>query len=207
MKTEVAKALFKSHDYHEYRKLVSDLLLEGKATGNEQSENLVLYSNLNITRMNLLDKTIQITEENIEKLKSLEKRYIWLVLAEGWCADSAQIVPILNKMAHESGKIDLKIVLPEENEELMYLFMTNGVRSIPKVIIVDKESGTIYGSWGPRPKGANDFMERYKENHDVIDDVAKNEMQMWYLHDKGVSVQEELIGLMLDSEQQNHEVE
>lgn len=207
MKTEVAKALFKSHDYHEYRKLVSDLLLEGKATGNEQSENLVLYSNLNITRMNLLDKTIQITEENIEKLKSLEKRYIWLVLAEGWCADSAQIVPILNKMAHESGKIDLKIVLPEENEELMYLFMTNGVRSIPKVIIVDKESGTIYGSWGSRPKGANDFMERYKENHDVIDDVAKNEMQMWYLHDKGVSVQEELIGLMLDSEQQNHEVE
>lgn len=207
MKTEVAKALFKSHDYHEYRKLVSDLLLEGKATGNEQSENLVLYSNLNITRMNLLDKTMQITDGNIEKLKSLEKRYIWLVLAEGWCADSAQIVPILNKMAHESGKIDLKIVLPEENEELMYLFMTNGVRSIPKVIIVDKESGTIYGSWGPRPKGAIDFMERYKENHDVIDDVAKNEMQMWYLHDKGVSVQEELIGLMLDSEQQNHEVE
>ncbi len=30
MKTAVAKALFKSHDYHEFRKLVSDLLLEGK---------------------------------------------------------------------------------------------------------------------------------------------------------------------------------
>lgn len=207
MKTAVAKALFKSHDYHEYRKLISDLLLEGKATGNEQSENLVLYSNLNITRMNLLDKTIQITEENIKKLRSLEKKYIWLVLAEGWCADGAQIVPVLNKMAYESGKIDLKIVLPEENEELMYLFMTNGVRSIPKVIVVDKESGTIYGSWGPRPKGANDFMESYKEKHDVDDDVAKNELQMWYLHDKGVSIQEELIGLMLDLEQQNHQVE
>ena len=81
MKTAVAKALFKSHDYHEFRKLVSDLLLEGKTTGNNQSENLVLYSNLNVTRMNLLDKTIQITEENIEKLKSLLKPYIGWSLA------------------------------------------------------------------------------------------------------------------------------
>ncbi len=207
MKTAVAKALFKSHDYHEYRKLISDLLLEGKTTGNEQSEDLVLYSNLNVTRMNLLDKTIKISDENIEKLKSLKKRYIWLVLAEGWCADGAQIVPILNKMAHESGKIDLKIVLPEENEDLMDLFMTNGAWAIPKLIVVDKESGTIYGSWGPRPKGANDFVEIYKEKHDFVDDAAKNELQMWYLHDKGVSIQEELIGLMLDLDQQNHQID
>lgn len=207
MKTAVAKALFKSHDYHEYRKLISDLLFEGKATGNEQSESLVLYSNLNVTRMNLLDKTIQISEKNIEKLKSLKKKYIWLVLAEGWCADSAQIVPILNKMAHESGAIDLKIVLPEENEDLMCLFMTNGTWAIPKLVVVDKESGTIYGSWGPRPKGADDFVEISKEKHDVADEVAKNELQMWYLHDKGESIQEELIGLMLDLDRQNHQMD
>ena len=207
MKTAVAKALFKSHDYNEFRKLVSDLLLEGKTTGNNQSENLVLYSNLNVTRMNLLDKTIQITEENIEKLKSLQKRYIWLVLAEGWCADSAQIVPILNKMAHESGKIDLKIVLPEENEDLMDLFMTNGTRSIPKLIVVNKESGTIFGSWGPRPKGASEFLEIQKQKHNIEGEAAKNELQMWYLHDKGISVQDELVVLMLDWDLQNQQEE
>ena len=207
MKTAVAKALFKSHDYHEFRKLVSDLLLEGKTTGNNQSENLVLYSNLNVTRMNLLDKTIQITEENIEKLKSLQKRYIWLVLAEGWCADSAQIVPILNKMAHESGKIDLKIVLPEENEDLMDLFMTNGTRSIPKLIVVNKVSGTIFRSWRPRPKGASEFLEIQKQKHNIEGEAAKNELQMWYLHDKGISVQDELVVLMLDWDLQNQQEE
>ena len=40
MKSIVAKALFNSHSYAEYRKLVSDLLVKGKSTGNEQSESL-----------------------------------------------------------------------------------------------------------------------------------------------------------------------
>jgi hypothetical protein len=39
MKTTVAKALFNSHTYPEFRKLISDLLLKGKSTGKEQSEN------------------------------------------------------------------------------------------------------------------------------------------------------------------------
>lgn len=63
MKTSIAKGLFNSHPYLEYRKLVSDLLLQGKATGNEQSEDLTHYSTLNETRMNRLDKTVQITNQ------------------------------------------------------------------------------------------------------------------------------------------------
>ena len=77
MKTAIAKALFNSHSYLEYRKLVSDLLLENKSTGNEQSEDLTNYSTLNETRMNRLDKTMKITEDNSLKLKSLERDYIW----------------------------------------------------------------------------------------------------------------------------------
>jgi hypothetical protein len=55
MKTPVAKALFNSHSYLEYRKLVSDLF-EGKS-GSEQSDDLTHYSELNDTRMNRLIKT------------------------------------------------------------------------------------------------------------------------------------------------------
>ena len=71
MNTVVAKALFNSHSYEKYRKTVSDLLLKGLSTGNEQSEELTNYSSLNETRMNRLDKTIKISDENILKLKSL----------------------------------------------------------------------------------------------------------------------------------------
>lgn len=201
MKTAVAKSLFKSHDYHEFRKLISDLLLEGKSTGNEQSESHTYNSGLNDTRMDLLDKSISISEENLQKLKTLKRKYIWLVLAEGWCADGSQILPILNKMAHESGKIELKIVLPEENEDLMDLFLTDDVRKVPKLIIVDKDSGDVYGSWGPMPKGANDLISSYKEKNGFIDETAKADLQNWYLNDKGISIQNELVGLMLEQEQ------
>ena len=201
MKIPVAKALFNSHSYAEYRKLVSDLLLEGKSTGNEQSENLTHYTELNETRMNRLDKTMKITDENILKLKNLKSEYIWLVISEGWCGDAAQLLPIINKMAIDSGKIELRIVLRDENDELMKLFLTNKKKSIPVVIVVDKATGSVLGKWGPRPKGATDLIADYKKEFGVIDETAKTNLQLWYLHDKGISTQNELVNLMLDLEQ------
>jgi len=153
MKNSVAKALFNSHSYPEYRMLVSDLLHEGKASGNEQSEHLLHVSTLNETRMNRLDKTMKISDENSLKLQLLHKEYIWLVLAEGWCADAAQLVPVMNKMAELTHKIDLKIVFRDENEDLMNLFLTNKGKAIPKLIIIDKETTEVLNHWGPRPAG------------------------------------------------------
>nr|WP_315231251.1 thioredoxin family protein [uncultured Flavobacterium sp.] len=201
MKIPVAKALFNSHSYAEYRKLVSDLLLEGKSTGNEQSENLTHYTELNETRMNRLDKTMKITDENSLKLKSLKNEYIWLVISEGWCGDAAQLLPIINKMAIDSGKIELKIVLRDENEELMKLFLTNKKKSIPIVVVVEKATGSVLGKWGPRPIGATNLITNYKKEFGVIDETAKTNLQLWYLHDKGISTQNELVNLMLDLEQ------
>ncbi|HSN48064.1 MAG TPA: thioredoxin family protein [Flavobacterium sp.] len=200
MKSEVAKALFNSHTYPEFRKLISDLLLEGKSTGKEQSESHLQYSTLNETRMSRLDKTLKITDENSQKLKALKKGYIWLVVAEGWCPDGAQLLPVFNKMANETDKIDLKIVLRDENEDLMKLVQTNGASAIPKLIIVDKETGEVFGNWGSRPKGAVDFMKYYEEKNGRIDETAKADLQMWYLHDKGISTQDELVNLVLDAE-------
>ena len=200
MKIPVAKALFNSHSYSEYRKLISDLLLEGKSTGNEQSDDLKHYSELNETRMNRLNKTMKITDENILKLKNLKSEYIWLVISEGWCGDAAQLLPLVNKMALESGKIDLRIVLRDENEDLMNLFLTNKSKSIPIVIIVDKQTGELMGHWGPRPKAAITLIQDYKKKFGVVDETAKTNLQLWYLHDKGLSTQKEIIDLMLEIE-------
>ncbi|MBP6181353.1 thioredoxin family protein [Flavobacterium sp.] len=197
MKVSIAKALFNSHSYSEYRKLISDLLFDEKSTGNEQSEDLAHYSSLNETRMDRLDKTMRISDENSLKLKKLNGEYIWLVISEGWCGDAAQILPILNKMTIISkDKIEMKIVLRDENEELMKLFLTNKKRAIPKLIIIDRETGSVLDSWGPRPKGATNLINDYKKKFGVIDEKAKIELQLWYLKDKGLSTQEEIIALM-----------
>lgn len=196
MKTSIAKALFNSHTYSNYRKIVSDLLKEGKSSGNEQSEALTHYSELNETRMNRLDKTIKIDPKIASQLKGLEKEYIWLVLAEGWCGDAAQLLPIMNKMALESDKIDFKVVFRDENEELMQHFLTNGARAIPKLIILEKDTTEVVGVWGPRPKAAAELIINYKKEHGVVDETAKTELQLWYLHDKGLTTQLEISQLL-----------
>ncbi len=194
---EIIKAsLGKSMTYFEYRKLVSDLLLDGKSTGPVQTENLLHYSKLNETRMNRLEKTVVISPENIERIKLLKKNYLWLVISEGWCGDAAQLLPIMHKMEVLSDNIDFKIVLRDENEALMNQFLTNGGKSIPKLIILDKETLKVLADWGPRPKEAASLIRNYKEKHGVLDEAIKTELQMWYLHDKGLSTQNELLEVM-----------
>jgi hypothetical protein len=194
MKTSIAKALFHSHTYSNYRKIVSDLLQEGKSSGNEQSEDLTHYSALNETRMNRLEKTIKIDSSIAQQLKGLQNEYIWLVLAEGWCGDAAQLLPIIDKMALETDKIDLRIAFRDENEELMQQFLTHGGRAIPKLIIIDKATTKVVSDWGPRPKGAKELIVNYKKEHGVVDETAKAQLQLWYLHDKGLSTQQEILG-------------
>jgi thioredoxin-like negative regulator of GroEL len=201
MKTFIAQALFQSHSYLEYRKLMADLLKEGKSTAVEQTQERTHYSELNESRMRRLDKTMKITDENSAKLKSLTKRYIWLVLTESWCGDAAQILPILHKMEIESnGKIEMKLVLRDENETLMNHFLTNKSKAIPKLIVIDKETGSVVGDWGPRPQGAIKLIEDYRDEFGRIDETAKANLQLWYLHDKGLSTQNEIIQLLQNLE-------
>ena len=196
MQSIIEESLSKSYSYSEYRNIVSTLLHDGKATGNEQSEALVHYTELNETRMKRLEKTIAIAIENVQKLQQLQNDYIWLVLSEGWCGDAAQILPIIHKMADSTARIDLKIVFRDANEELMNLFLTNGTKSIPKLLILDKNTLKVLGDFGPRPKGAKQLMLEYKAEHGMIDETAKSNLQLWYFHDKGASIQQEIMDLM-----------
>ncbi len=198
MKVAVAESLQKSHSYLKYRTIVSELIKDGKSTGNEQSEALLHYSQLNEARMNRLDKKMVLSEENIQKLFSLNKKYLWLVISEGWCGDAAQILPIINKMASIATNVDLKIVFRDENDTLIGSFLTNGAKSIPKLIVLNADTFEILGSWGPRPKGASDFISSYKRQYGAIDEAAKTQLQLWYLNDKGLGTQGELADLMVE---------
>lgn len=196
MNATIQNSLTKSYSYEEYRNLVTSLVKEGKTTGHDQSEAMIHYTELNEARLHRLDKTMQVTEEAKLFLEKLNRNYTWLVIAEGWCGDAAQILPIINKMAQVSEKIELRIVLRDDNDDLMTLFLTNGTKSIPKLIIIDKETGEVVNDFGPRPQGAKQLILDYKATHGMVDETAKIELQKWYLTDKGVSTQNEIIALM-----------
>ena len=200
MKSIIENSLSQSHSYVDYRNYINDILKEGKSTGKEQSEALTHYSELNEARMNRLEKTVKISTEIIQKLNQLNGDYIWLVISEGWCGDAAQILPVIYKMAELSERIDIKIVFRDENEDLMNLFLSNGTKSIPKLIILDKNSLEVLGDFGPRPIGAKQLILDYKAKHGIVDETAKTNLQLWYLHDKGLSTQKEILDLMLKND-------
>ncbi|MFY7670364.1 thioredoxin family protein [Tenacibaculum sp. MEBiC06402] len=195
MKEIIENSLEKGISYTEYRSLVSNLLKDQKSTGPNQSEALYNYSLLNDRRMKRLDKTSKLSNDTIEKVKKIAKPQTWLVLTEGWCGDAAQNLPVLSKMADENENVDLKLVLRDENLELMDAFLTNGGRSIPKLIALDENKDILF-TWGPRPSIATKMISDYKEEHGVVDAKIKEDLQKWYNKDKGINVQEDVISLL-----------
>ncbi|MFZ2430398.1 MAG: thioredoxin family protein [Lutibacter sp.] len=194
-KSPIKNSLNKTISYADYRNLIKNLISAEKSTGTEQSEDHLNFSILNDKRMDRLDKTLTISAETQNSLDNLNKGFTFLVIAEGWCGDAAQILPIINKVSEASTKIDFKIVLRDENEDLMNQYLTNGSKSIPKVLILDQENNVL-DSWGPRPAVASKMVVDYKAQNGSLDEEFKKNLQIWYNKDKGNNTQNELVGLL-----------
>ncbi|WP_298365618.1 thioredoxin family protein [uncultured Lutibacter sp.] len=195
MKNQLIKdSLEKAITYKSYRSLIKKLLIEEKSTGNIQNDDMLNYSALNDKRMDRLDKTIKIAEETVSSLNQINNNYILLAIAEGWCGDAAQVLPVIHKIIESSSKIDLKIVLRDENELLMNQFLTNGGKAIPKIILLD-ETYNVINSWGPRPSIATQMVNDYKESNGGLDAEFKKNLQVWYNKDKGKNIQSDIIEL------------
>ncbi|WP_139956877.1 thioredoxin family protein [Flavicella sediminum] len=189
------KSFKKGISYQDYRNLVSTLVEQKKSTGNEQSDDLSNYTSLNNSRMKRLDKTLKISTEKLEKIKQNKHKQTWLLITESWCGDAAQTVPMINKIAEASENIDLKIVLRDENDELMQQFLTNGNKAIPILIGVDKKTNTALNNWGPRPTTAAKLVNDYKKEHGGLDAQFKEDLQKWYNKDKGQDTLEDILNL------------
>ena len=196
MKNILEKSLQTAKSYAEYKAMILDLLKQGKSTGPNQNESLFQFSKLNNQRMKRLDKKTKLENETLTKTQKINKDFIWLVLTEGWCGDAAQTLPVINKIAETNNKIDLKVVLRDENEELMNQFLTNGNKSIPKLIVVDNASKEVVGSWGPRSEKASKMVRDYKEKHGKVDAKLKTDLQKWYNDDKGKNIEFEMVELI-----------
>ncbi len=185
----------KALSYPAYLQLIESLLAEGKTTGPNQSEAFIHYTQLNSQRMHRVEKTVQLLPEAREKILAIDQPQTWLILTEGWCGDASQILPVVRALADLNPKIALKVLLRDENLELMDRYLTNGTsRSIPKIIGVDPATGKELFNWGPRPTALQEMFEGMR-SEGLAFDVMKEELQRWYNKDKGVAIQKELVAL------------
>lgn len=194
---EIIKASLKhSITYDSYISMVERLVEEGATTGLEKTEALVNFTALNQKRMKRWDKTLKISEAQIAQIKTFDTPVIWLLITESWCGDAAHVVPVINKVASYNDKIDLQLVLRDENLELIDAFLTNGGRSIPKLIVLEANTLEVLHTFGPRPSKATTLVADYKAKHGKLTPEFKEELQLWYNKDKGQTTINDLISFM-----------
>lgn len=194
--TIISKSIEKSMSYSEYTKLVEELTLNNSTTGLEKTEALANYTMLNNRRIKRWDKTIKVSENAVNAIKSFNKKTTWLVITESWCGDAAHIMPVINKVAQLNANIDYKVVLRDENDALMQQFLTNGGKAIPKLIMIDEETQEVVNTFGPRPTVATNLVNDYKAEHGKLTPEFKEDLQRWYNKDKGQSTIEDLVNLL-----------
>lgn len=183
-------------DYETYRSFIQERLSNNQSTGTNHSESMVGYTVLNDRRMKRLDKTTKLATDTLEVLANIDQPQVWLVITEGWCGDAAQSVPVIAKMAAQSPNITLRFILRDENLNIMDEFLTNGGRSIPKLILLDKNTLEVLGSWGPRPAEAQELFMTAKARPDFNYPQVQKDLQMWYTKDKTLSTQREIANLI-----------
>jgi len=182
--------------YRDYRELVEQLADEHSNTGIEKTEALANYTKLNDRRMRRWDKTIKISKETQQKISEFNQKMTLLIITESWCGDAAHVIPALNKIAELNPNIDVKLVLRDENLELMDMFLTKGGRAIPKVIMIDDETGAVLSTYGPRPSEASSYVNRFVAKNGSLTPEFKEDLQHWYNGDKGQNIIKDVIEIL-----------
>lgn len=203
MPTQTQTALTQAHidkalNYKAYRGLIDELLEQNRATGDYQPEgiDIIHYTKMNVQRMNRWDKTTKILPELLKTIEGISQKWIWLVLTEGWCGDAAQNIPALVKMAAQNQNIQIKFLLRDENLEIMDTYLTDGGRSIPKLICLKQETLEEIGTWGPRPTEVQQMVNDYKENPTGTYQEFTEKLHKWYANDKTHSLQKDFLKLI-----------
>lgn len=182
--------------YEEYRELIDRLLAQDKTTGENHSDDYIHYTKMNVHRMDRLDRSIELEEETLTALEELDRDMVWLVLTEAWCGDAAQNVPILAKMADHTDKISLRLILRDQHLDVMDEHLTNGGRSIPKLVALDARRLNEIGAWGPRPQEAQELYMSHRESEEYDHAKAVEDLQKWYAKDRGRALQAEFRELL-----------
>jgi hypothetical protein len=113
-----------------------------------------------------------------------------LVIAEDWCGDASNTVPVVAKLADAVPGLELRVILRDANPEVMDRYLTNGSRSIPVVIALDENYREL-GHWGPRPTELQAWVMANRATMPKSELYPK--VRKWYAKDRGETTLREVL--------------
>ena len=183
--------------YPEFVEFTEQLIQENHTTGANQSEEYLAYTRMSLQRMVRWNKTSKVSEKLEQLLLRVNQPQVWLVITEAWCGDGAQSIPHLAKLADLNPLITLKIVIRDEHPELMDAYLTNGSRSIPKLIVITADLQYELFTWGPKPKYLLDRLAAFKQNSGGLTyPEFLEEIHLWYAKNKQKDLESEIYPLI-----------
>lgn len=177
-------------NWYEYLSSFEDILSRKLTKKPYDNEAYIEYVKLNKSRMNRWLRTGLLkgsTQQTIEKISEVQN---WYIITEPWCGDAAHSVPFIYLLSELNQNIKLTLILRDSEPEWIERYLTNGSRSIPKLIVRNNYDEDLF-TWGPRPKECQLLISELKKQQISEEDI-KTRAQEWYNKNKGISLQEEI---------------
>ncbi|MBK7107238.1 MAG: thioredoxin family protein [Ignavibacteriae bacterium] len=183
----------KLYTYEEFMKFSEEKVKNCEINKLTEHEKILFdYSKINLQRSNRINKTFKPNQQLVEIFQRLNFHQTWLVITEDWCGDSAQNLPYFIKYAELNIKIEVVVILRDSNlAAIDNYFNSPTSRGIPKIIGFDENGNELF-VWGPRPKFAQDLVNRLKSEGYSKEEFNK-ELHLWYARNKGIELEKELI--------------
>ncbi len=193
----------KSYSYSKFVEIIETKILdENYNLLSDEDKNRLDIIKINFQRLKRIEKTFtkavssgKINTQLVEIISKIDVPQTWLVITEDWCGDSAQNIPYFFEYAKLNKNINVKIILRDENLDLLESYFTSGnPKSIPKIIGFNNDGNEIF-IWGARPKVAQDLVMKLKAEGLDKDEFNKK-LHLWYGRDRGKELEKEIIELL-----------
>ena len=100
---------------------------------------------------------------DVEAFRRLAKPLRVLILSEDWCGDCTDNLPVVNRLAEESGKLEVRILPRDEHLDVMDQYLKYGqFRAIPLILFLD-EDGNVVGDLKERPESVTELRARKRQ--------------------------------------------
>lgn len=152
------------------------------------------FATINLQRASRIARTYTPGEEITATVLASMGPQLWGVLSEVWCGDSAQVIPCLARIAAVREDITFRVMVRDENPDIMNCYLTNGKRSIPKLIVWDASGEELF-TWGPRPAGAQAVIDEALAAC-LPKEERRERLHLWYGRDRGKSIEAEIAALL-----------
>jgi hypothetical protein len=126
----------------------------------------------------------------LEAYGNLPNGLLMLSLNADWCLDSATVMPLLARLAERVPGVELRLLERDSYPEVMDRYLTDGTRSIPLVILLDRDFREL-GHWGPRPAELQSWVRAHLA--DLPKEERQREQRRWYARDRGETVLREIL--------------